>query len=44
MWRRIFEWTEPLPPKDPKGEDGLVLGVLAVLVITVSLPYLFGFH
>lgn len=43
MWRIILEWIGPTPPKSLEEGDGLVLGVLALLVVTVSLPFLFGF-
>jgi hypothetical protein len=43
MWRIILEWIGPRAPESGEEGDGLVLGVLAVLVLTVSLPFLFGF-
>ena len=42
MWRSISEWIGPTPPESQEEGDGLVLGVLAILVLTVSLPFLFG--
>jgi hypothetical protein len=44
MWRIILEWIGPTPPESLEEGDGLALGVLALLVVTVSLPFLFGFH
>lgn len=41
MWRVILKWIGPEPPRTEEG-DGVVLGVVMLLVVTVSLPYLFG--
>lgn len=43
MWRIIAQWIGPTPPKSREEGDALVLGVLALLVLTVSLLFLFGF-
>jgi hypothetical protein len=43
MWRNIFEWIGPRPPTDTEEVEGLVLGVLAMALLVVSLPFLFGF-
>ena len=43
MWSRIAEWIGPTAPKSLEEGEALVLGVLVLLGLTVSLPFLFGF-
>lgn len=42
MWRNILTWIGPTPPKRAEEGDGVVLGVVMLVVVTVSLPYLLG--
>ncbi|WP_398475262.1 hypothetical protein [Tardiphaga sp.] len=42
MWRDILRWIGPKPPGRAEEGDGMVLGIIALLLVTVSLPYLLG--
>lgn len=37
VWRIILRWIGPQPP-DRDGEEGLMLGLIVLLIIAVSLP------
>lgn len=44
VWRIILRWIGPQPP-DSDGEEGLILGVIVLLIIAVSLPQILtGLH
>lgn len=42
MWRVIARWIGPNPPCRAEESDGVLLGIVALAVVTISLPYLFG--
>lgn len=42
VWRIILKWIGPETPGRGEENEGLVLGVVVMLVLTISLPYLFG--
>jgi hypothetical protein len=41
--RQHREWIEPSATEEVEGEGSLAFGVLAIILLTVSMPLLFGF-
>lgn len=39
---RCVDWITPRAPEDPSQEGELVMGVLVIVMLVVSLPYLIG--
>lgn len=41
VWRTILKWIGPEPPRSGE-DDSVLLGVVVLVLLTISLPYLFG--
>lgn len=42
MWRVILRWIGPELPRTAEQGDDVLLGVVTLVIVTVSLPFLFG--